>query len=208
MIGKITVLIVDDQDFVRESIRAALEQTPDVEVVGEAADGNEALHQVESLSPDVALVDLRMPKADGLGAIAAIAAAHSRTRPVALSIIDARQCVREVFNVGAAGYVVKGESETRLADIIRSVAHGEVYVDPLVRKYLVSQLALAGSERLSDDESRLLMLVASGSTDAEIATKLGIDESEAGGRVDDMLQKLEFEEPVQTLAAKLRRSFL
>jgi DNA-binding NarL/FixJ family response regulator len=201
---KVRVVVADDQPMIRESIRAVLEGDEGIQVVGEAADGALALDEVRRLTPDVALVDLRMPNVDGLSALDKIRAECPDCRVLVLSILSERECVREAFNGGAAGYAIKGRGSTRLADIVRSVAEGHRYVHPDVRGYLLEQLRLAKTDRLDETQIGLLELVSDGQSDETIAGILGTTSAEIEGRIAVLFEALVFTEPVQRIAAELR----
>ncbi len=205
---KTRVLVVDDQEVVRDAIRVALGQHEDIEIAGEASDGGDLVNRVEELHPDVVLLDLRMPDVDGITALAALHESHPETKVVTLTILSERECVRESFNLGAVGYAVKGEGEGRLADIVRQVSGGAIYVHPLVHRPLLQQLRNAGTDRLTSGEKELLDLLAEGLPDDAIAGRLEVDTVQAERQIAELLDKLDFVEPVQQLAARLRSELL
>lgn len=199
-----TVLVVDDQPAVREAVTAALSATGWIRVVAQNAGEPEALDKVAELSPDVVVLDLRMPTIDGLSMLGAIKAGFPDTKVLILSALSERQCVREVFNLGAAGYAVKAQGEMTLADIVARVARGETYVHPAVRGALMSQLAWGAAEGLSDEDQALLALLAEGATDEEIAERTGAGVEQVAADVRRVLSDIEFTERSQRVAAAVR----
>lgn len=205
---RVKVLIVDDSAEFREALKAFLQAEGSVEVVGEAEDGDEAVEETEKLQPDVVLLDLRMPRVDGLTALKQIRGKAPLTKIVVLSILDERECVREAFNEGASGYIVKDVNESELPAIISETISGKMYVHPLVTNFLLAQLKQAGTEKLNRDEKKILQLVAEGFSDEKISAGLGIEPGEIKSRVKDVLSKLELREKVQEIAVQLRDELL
>lgn len=176
----IRVLIVDDHAILRSGLRMLLGAQSDMEVVGEAADGAEAARLVAELNPDVALLDLAMPGIGGLEALSMIKRIAPETRGLILSQYDDESYLRRALESGASGYVLKRAADTDLLSAIRAVARGEVYLHPMLTRFVVNDLfnreeapKPAGRQTaLSDREREVLQLVALGHTNQQIADSL------------------------------------
>lgn len=202
----IKVLVVDDHKMVRDSIRLALSCDPSIEVVGEASDGSDLAGALDCTGASIVLLDLRMPGRDGLDALEALHREHPGVKVIVLTVLAEEACVREAFNLGAAGYAIKAEGEEHLSDIVRAVASGRTYVHPRVRPLLMRELARAGTENVTDPAERgVLEMVASGLDDRAIAERLGVSAIEAADLAAAALTRLRFTEPVQRVAAQARR---
>jgi DNA-binding NarL/FixJ family response regulator len=207
----IRVLLVDDQTLVRQGIRVLLELEPDVEVVGEAANGREALRQVEALRPDVALMDLRMPEMDGVTATQAISQRFPATAVIILTTFEDDASVFEGLKAGARGYLLKDISSDEMAQAIRTVAAGEALIEAsLTRKVLAefSRLATrapAGlapaplAEPLTEREHEVLAALAQGLSNREIAERLVITEGTVKNHVSNLMAKLAVRDRTQAV---------
>jgi DNA-binding NarL/FixJ family response regulator len=173
----IDVLLVDDHLIVREGLRGMLSAEPDLRVVGEAGGGPEAVALVGVRSPDVVLMDLRMPRGDGVTATAAITAQYPGTRVVVLTTYDTDADILRAVEAGAAGYLLKDCSRAELTSAIRAAARGETVLTPSVAARLVSRMRGPQQESLSPREVQVLALVAVGRTNAEIGRELHIAEA-------------------------------
>jgi DNA-binding NarL/FixJ family response regulator len=195
---KIKVVVVDDQPLVRAGLSALLCTAEDIEVVGEAADGAEGVEVVLATHPDVVLMDVRMPKLDGLEATRRLRAAGSRTRVLAISTVDDDEYVVESLRAGACGFLLKDAPPERVADAVRAAASGEDLLDPAIARRLIEQLArpevrLDLQQRLdalSERDLRVLRLVARGRSNAEIAQALVVSPATAKSNVTRLLAKL------------------
>lgn len=201
---KARVLIVDDSADFREALKDFLDAEGSVEVVGEAADGFDAVKKVESLRPDVVLLDLRMPHVDGLSALQEIKEIAPQTKVLVLSVLDERECVREAFNLGASGYLVKDFNEFELPTIVQQVASGRVYVHPLVTHQLLSQLKQVETGKLNETEKKVLLLLSEGHSDKRISEGLDLSLTETRNLINQVLGKVKAKEKVQEIAVKLR----
>lgn len=176
----IRVLLVDDHDLVRSGLRTLLEKMPGIEVVGEAANGREALHQMEVLAPDIALMDLMMPELNGLDATAQAVSRFTNTRIMILSMNSGEEYVVPALQAGAKGYLMKTITPLQLERAINAVARGETFLcsqipDPVVEACLTTPTAPLNSlQQLTPRQREILQLIAEGNAIKLIAGKLGI----------------------------------
>jgi DNA-binding NarL/FixJ family response regulator len=196
----IRVLIVDDQVMIREGFSVLLGAMPDIEVVGEAVNGREAVTQVAALHPDVVLMDIRMPELNGIDATREIVAADATAKVLVLTTFDLDEYVYQALRAGASGFLLKDASARQLADGVRVVASGEALLAPSVTKRLITEFAklsdaprapaLARIGDLTDRETEVLVLIAQGLSNAEIAAHLVVAESTIKTHVSRILVKL------------------
>ncbi|MET9365418.1 response regulator transcription factor [Streptomyces sp. NPDC006632] len=198
----IKVLIVDDQMMVREGFSVLLGAQPDIEVVGEAVDGREAVAQVQALRPDVVLMDIRMPHMNGIEATREIVAADDSSKVLVLTTFDLDEYVYQALRAGASGFLLKDASARQLAEGVRVVASGEALLAPSVTRRLINEFARVlpaqrgGSagvgqvEELTDRETEVLVLIAQGLSNQEIAERLVVAESTIKTHVSRVLVKL------------------
>ncbi|MFE9402301.1 response regulator [Streptomyces sp. NPDC006530] len=198
----IRVLIVDDQMMVREGFSVLLGAQPDIEVVGEAVDGREAVAQVRALRPDVVLMDIRMPGMNGIEATREIVASDDSAKVLVLTTFDLDEYVYQALRAGASGFLLKDASARQLADGVRVVASGEALLAPSVTRRLINEfarvvpVARGGSsptgqvEELTDRETEVLVLIAQGLSNQEIADRLVVAESTIKTHVSRVLVKL------------------
>lgn len=171
------VLVVDDHPVVRDGLRAILATQPDLEVVGEAADGDEAVAAASRLRPDVVLMDLRMPGLDGAGATARITVELPDTNVLVLTTYDTDADILRAVEAGATGYLLKDTPREELFAAVRAAARGETVLAPSVAARLVRRVRGAEPTTLSKREIEVLRLVADGATNAEAARTLSIGEA-------------------------------
>jgi len=196
----IRVLLVDDQALFREGLRTLLGVYPDLAVVGEADNGEEALRQAERLQPDVVLMDLRMPVLDGVTATRRLKASRPSSRVIILTTFDDDEYVFDGLRAGAVGYLLKDVSSEILVEAIRTTARGESFLQPNIAAKLVAEFARldepAGTavqslvDPLSARELEILALVAEGASNKEIAAQLFIAEGTVKNHVSNILSKL------------------
>lgn len=197
MVDQIRVLIADDHTIVRSGVRLLLEAEPDLEVVGEAIEGKEALALVESLRPDVVLMDITMPGIDGIEATRQIKSQWPETKVLILTMHRSDEYFFEMIKAGASGYLLKGAETSELTYALRIVAHGEVYIYPsmankLVKGYLSSLESKENSESiLSPREEEILLMLAEGYSNKEIAEKLVISSSTVHTHRSNLMRKLD-----------------
>ncbi len=195
---KIKVLLVDDQTLVRQGIRSLLELADDIEVIGEANDGRQAIEVIPGLKPDVVLMDMRMPVMSGLEALQALSAAGTLPPTIILTTFDDDQLVLAGIKAGAKGYLLKDVSLDQLVGAIQAVAGGGSLVQPAVTQRLLSGLehlhndfvSLDRPDPLTDRETEILRLMAGGFSNKEIANSLGVAEGTVKNHVSNILSKL------------------
>jgi DNA-binding NarL/FixJ family response regulator len=202
----ISVLIVDDQDLVREGLRMLLEAEPDLQVVGEAGDGNQALTQVRHLDPDVILMDVRMPGMNGIDATARLVQGGCRSRILMLTTFNLDEYVYHALKAGASGFLLKDASRQRLTGAVRAVADGEALLAPAITRRLIEDFCRAPAPdtpspattgRLSERELGVIQLIAHGLSNAEIAARLYLSEATIKSHVARILAKLGLRDRVQ-----------
>ncbi|MFJ8073720.1 response regulator [Streptomyces sp. NPDC096176] len=196
----IRVLIVDDQIMVREGFSVLLNAMPDIEVIGEAVNGREAVTKVAELAPDVVLMDIRMPELNGIEATREIVAAHAEAKVLVLTTFDLDEYVYQALRAGASGFLLKDASARQLADGVRVVAAGEALLAPTVTRRLITEFSkLSENPRpaamtqigdLTERETEVLVLIAQGLSNAEIASHLVVAESTIKTHVSRVLVKL------------------
>ncbi|QNE34050.1 response regulator [Leifsonia shinshuensis] len=201
----IRVLIVDDQGLVRGGLHSILQTQPDIAVVGEAADGDQAIEQVRAHDPDVVLMDLRMPVLDGIEATRRIVAS-SRAQVVALTTFETDEYVYGALRAGAAGFLLKDSPAESLADAVRTVHRGQALLSPAITRRLMDAYAAAPSPALVSEldvltprEREVLIAIAQGKSNAETARALYVGEATVKSHVTGILAKLGLRDRVQAV---------
>jgi len=204
----ITVLLADDQSMVRAGFRMILESEPDIEVIGEAADGEQAAAATRRLRPDVVLMDIQMPGGDGLEATRRIT---QRTGPasrvVILTTFEREDYVFEALQAGASGFLLKNAPPERLVDAVRVVAAGDALLAPSVTRRIIEQFARRPVEAevhervasLTQREREVLVLLASGKSNSELAAELFVSEGTIKTHLSSLLAKLGLRDRVQAV---------
>ena len=206
----IGVLIVDDQPLVRAGLRMILEVEPDIDIVGEAADGNEAVMAAGETKPDVILMDVRMPHLDGLEATRRIVGSRRNgSRVLILTTFDRDAYVYEALLAGASGFVLKDIAPEQLVDAIRVIANGEALLSPTVTRRLIEEFVRRPPddarptprelEQLTPREAEILRLVVRGLSNAEIAAQAFVSEPTVKTHVARILMKLGLRDRVQVV---------
>ncbi len=208
----IRVLIVDDHAVVRSGLRRVLDAEPDIETVAEAADADRAVFEAIEHKPDVVLLDVTMPGKSGIEGIPALLQAASEAKVLMLSMQDDPHYVREAFEAGARGYVLKEAADTEVVDAVRAVAAGERYVHPALGAKLVQaeseERRRAEEDPLSDREREVLRLLALGHTNQEIAKMLYISVRTAETHRAHIMQKLGLTSRAQLVSYALAEGLL
>jgi DNA-binding NarL/FixJ family response regulator len=206
----IRVLIVDDHSVVREGLRAFLELQDGIEVAGEAADGAEAIEQAERLRPDVVLMDLVMPRVDGVEAMRGLRALSPETRVIVLTSFLEDDRLLPAIQAGAAGYLLKNVAPAELARAIRAAHVGEAIIDPAVAGRLVRAIAEGASVKVTEPghltrrEHEVLELIVGGRSNKRIAVELGISEKTVKTHVGHLLAKLDVADRTQAALLAIR----
>ncbi|WP_308201420.1 response regulator transcription factor [Sphaerisporangium perillae] len=204
----IRVVIADDEAMIRAGLRMLLDHQADIEVVGEAADGQQAQDEVRRTAPDVVLMDVRMPRCDGIEAARRILA-ESAAKVVILTTFDEDEAVRQALRAGVSGFLLKVAPPEQLVDAVRTVAAGKALLDPAVTLRVIESFAGAPSAdpravaqlaTLTEREVDVLRLVARGRSNAEIAATLYLGEATVKTYVSRMLTKLDLRDRVQAVA--------
>jgi DNA-binding NarL/FixJ family response regulator len=203
----IRIVIADDQALVRGGFRMILHAQPDFEVLGEAADGREAVELCRSLAPDVALMDIRMPELDGLEATRRVLHASPATRVLMLTTFGEDRYVWKAMNAGASGFLLKDAPREQLVTAVRTAARGEALLAPAITQRLIERFVARPPAReaapalaeLSTRELEVLRLLARGLSNAEIAAELIVGEATVKTHVARVLRKLDVRDRVQAV---------
>jgi len=202
--GKISVLIVDDHQVVRQGLHTFLDLNEDVRVIGEAVDGQMAVEMTQQLDPDVVLMDLVMPRLDGIGAIRQIKSLGLRSKVIALTSFTEDDKVFPAIQAGASSYLLKDVSPDDLVEAIRAAHRGEARLHPDIARKLMEQVAHqtrptheGPGETLTDREREVIRLVAQGRSNAEIAQELVISDKTVKTHISNILSKLDLQDRTQ-----------
>lgn len=219
---KIRVLLVDDHAIMREGIRMILSQDPDIEVVGEAGDGHEAIELVGQLHPDIALMDINMPKLGGIEATKVIRERNPDVRVLILSMYESEEYILPILKVGASGYVLKRTAAKELVAALKGVMQGQVILHPDVAKAVLGSLQGGSSghgaaahspdwrrshpdlEHITEREREVLVLVARGLTNQQIAERLYISVKTVQAHRANLMEKLDLHDAVELTKFAIR----
>jgi DNA-binding NarL/FixJ family response regulator len=217
------VLAVDDQRVVREGLAMLLGLLPDVEVVGTAADGEEALARADELRPDVVLMDLRMPRVDGVEATRRLRASHPEIKVVVLTTYADDRSVIDALRAGALGYLTKDAGAEEIQQALRRVADGQASLDPAVQLHLVEAIATTTGQSgpdpsapavtqlpdgLTPREAEVLALIGAGLSNAEIAARLFVSEATVKSHVNHLLPKIGARDRAQAVGYAYRHGLV
>lgn len=202
----VRVLIVDDQRLVRSGFRLLLEEEDGIDVVGEASTGVEAVAAAEMLSPDVVLMDIRMPDMDGIEATRAIVRQHGDSRILALTTFDDEPTVRGMLAAGASGFLLKDTEPAQLIEAIHVIHRGDALLSPSITRMLLSDVVAPGRavdhlDELTEREVEVLVEVGRGRSNSEIAETLSMSPLTAKTHVSRLLRKLQLRDRVQLAIA-------
>lgn len=213
---RIRVLIVDDHAILREGIRALLSLHKDLEVVGEAGDGREAIEKVRTVDPDVVLMDIAMPGLGGLEATLEIHREFPSAKVLVLTQYDSKEYIFRFLKAGAAGYILKKALGTELASAIRSVHRGESFLYPSIAKEVIDAYVSTCREKgvdslydtLTDREKEVLKLIAEGNTNKEIADLLYISVKTVIGHRTNIMEKLNIHSSTELVKFAIRKGII
>ncbi|GAA3444359.1 response regulator [Planomonospora venezuelensis] len=215
----IRVLIVDDHALIRRSLEMALAAEADIEVVGEASDGQEAVELADRLTPDVVLMDVRMPRRSGIEATREIKASAPSVRIIMLTVSDEEEDLFEAIKAGATGYLLKNVQLDEVPEVVRGVHEGQSLINPAMAAKLISEFATMSRKeaerppqlpvpRLTDREMEVLRLVAKGMNNREIAKQLFISENTVKNHVRNILDKLQLHSRMEAVVYAVRERML
>jgi two-component system NarL family response regulator len=214
----IRVLVVDDHALFRRGLEMVLEQEPDIEVVGEASDGAEALEKAVETAPDIVLMDVRMPKRGGIDACTSIKDAVPSTKIIMLTISDEEADLYDAIKAGAMGYLLKEISIEEVASAIRAVHGGQSLISPSMASKLLNEFASmikrsderqqVPTPRLTDREMEVLRLVAKGMNNRDIAKQLFISENTVKNHIRNILEKLQLHSRMEAVVYAVREKLL
>ncbi len=213
---KIRVVIADDHRLVRQGIRALLERTPDIEVVGEASDGLEAIAKVEELQPDLVIMDISMPQMDGIQATEYISKMDVPTRVMVLSMYSKPSIVQQVLRKGAKGYLLKNSISEELTLAIHAALRNEIYLSPSISSLLLDNILNAPEEggdrriadRLTITEREVLQFIAQGFSSNEIAQNLKISEESVDKYSTSLMSKLHVQDRLSLLREAIKHNLI
>jgi len=209
----IKVLITDDHPVVREGLSAMLNKEPDIQVVGEAENGTEAIDKAKELQPDVVLMDLRMPEVDGVEAMRQIRAANPGIKFIVLTTYDNDEYIFKGIEAGARAYLLKDAPREELFKAIRAVYKGESLIEPAVAGKVLDRFAelsrqAQAPERLSERELEVLKLMAKGAANKEIAAGLCISESTVKTHIQTIFQKLGVGDRTEAVTEAIKKGII
>jgi len=215
-VNKIRILLADDHELVRKGLRLLLERHSHLEVVGEAADGREAVRLAEQLAPDVVIMDIAMPQLNGLDAAAQIAGRQARTRAIILSMHSDESYLARALNAGAKGYLLKDSAEADLLQAVEAVAQGRPFFSPAITQTLledyVRQLQQRGLEDsydlLTDREKEVLQLLAEGKSNKEVAALLDLSPYTVETHRTHLMQKLNLHNTAEIVLYAVRKKII
>ncbi len=221
--AKIRVLLADDQDIIRTGLTIILNHQADIEVVGQAADGHEAVEMAKQLKPDVILMDIKMPRLNGIQATRQIVALLPKTQIIILTTYDTDDWVFDGIRAGAIGYLLKDASGDNLAEAVRGALRGESQIDPTVARKVLREFQQVSThrsaapqpaaeeeplERLTDREEEVIKLLAAGLANKEIAQQLSLSEGTVKNHISAILAKLHANDRTQAVLTALKRGLV
>jgi two-component system, NarL family, response regulator NreC len=207
----INILLADDHTIVRQGLKLILSAHSDLHVIGEAANGKEAVELAAKLKPDIVLLDVAMPELNGIEATRKMVEANSRLRVLVLSMHKEAVYVREILRAGARGYILKDAIDTELLNAVRSVARGDGYISPAVSGALLNDYRKDVTDPvdlLSPREREVLQLIAEGKTNKEIATKLNLSVYTVDSHRGKIMEKLNLHSTGELVRFAIKRGLV
>jgi DNA-binding NarL/FixJ family response regulator len=216
MTKKISILLVDDHPLLRQALKDVLAKIDDFEVVGEAGDGEQAIEISEKLNPDIVLMDISMPKINGLEATRLIKAAHPKISVLVLTVHTDDEYILDILQAGAAGYLIKSVFGEEVVEAIRAVVSGDMVLSPIIGQHLIKHaaryptkpLVLTSGEKLSIREQEILKLAAQGHGNKDIARILDINLRTVKGYLTEIFSKLQVGSRTEAVITGLRAGFI
>ncbi|MGH2469028.1 MAG: response regulator [Chloroflexota bacterium] len=213
---RIKVMVVDDHALFRAGLRDLLEEDHEVEVVTEAAGGEEAVEKARTFVPDVVIMDVRLPGMGGIEATRLIKKEHPPTEVVIISAIDDEEQIVEAIEAGATGYLIKDDEPESVVSAIHQASQGKAYLTPDVARRVLDRFATAlagkhhrrGSSELTPRETTILQLMATGKRNREIAQRLGISERTVGNHIANIYSKLQIQDRAQAILYAIQKGLV
>lgn len=214
-VKKIKVLVADDHTIMRDGIRALIHEEEDIEVVGEAEDGRQAVQYAHTLRPDVVLMDIAMPMMNGLEATRHIKRDHPEINVLVLTMYDHDEYVRKVLATGASGYVLKRAAASELVAAIRAVSRGEAVLSPSITRMVIEDYLRGEKDQPEDEpetltprEREILQLIAEGHTSREIAQMLNLSVKTVQSHRTSMMQKLDLHDRGELIRYAIQKKII
>jgi len=215
-LGKITVVLADDHVLMRKGLRKILEMEEDIEVIGEASDGEEAIQVVLDKKPQVLLLDINMPKLNGIGVTKALKNKGIDSKIIILTIYDDREYLLELIKLGISGYILKDIEPNGLIEAVRSASSGETYIQPNLTRALVDEYnrltqPVSGQgtrKNLTVREKEVVKYIAEGMSNGEISHKLGISDKTVKNHVSSILRKLNLMDRTQVAVFAIKNKLV
>jgi DNA-binding NarL/FixJ family response regulator len=215
----ISILLVEDQSLIRSGLRSLLERESDLKIAGEAPDGEDAVRLVRELRPDIVLMDLKLPKMDGIEATGIIKKEFPTTEVIVLSVYEDDEYVFQAIQAGATGYILKDITPENLVRAIRAVHAGQTMIHPGIARKVLERLSYMARERaagltrlhsdgLTDREVQILVEMAKGASNKEVASKLFVSESTVKSHLRTIYRKVGVRDRAQAVAYAIRKGFI
>ena len=216
MMAKIKVLLAEDHTIVRKGIRSLLDNEPDIEVIGEAEDGREAVEKVEELCPDIVLMDITMPRLNGLDASRQIKKMHPEVRVLVLTMYTNEEYILQLLQAGASGYLVKQSAPEELLSAIQAAYRGDTFLSPSISKTIVEEYLRHTEKTVQDDsyasltirEREVLQLITEGYSNREISETLHISVKTVGVHRVNLMEKLGIHNTTELVKYAIRKGII
>jgi len=212
-VQKISVVLADDHSLMRKGLRKILEMEEDIEVIGEAASGSEAIKAVMEKQPQVLILDINMPDLNGIEVTRQLKKEETKTNIMILTIYDDREYLLELIKLGVMGYLLKDVEPPTLIDAVRCVSRGEAYIQPTLSRALITEYnrvnqPIEGKKNLTPREKEVLAEIAEGSSNQEISSKLKISEKTVKNHVSSILRKLGLHDRTQAAVYAVKNNMI